>query len=83
MRCVKAPGAVLVKQYLEGAMIGGVVRELVLPVMPDDVEPGAGEITRAVGMVVPWGSGAVVQVGGPFGCIGDPSKIADTRVVSQ
>jgi hypothetical protein len=79
MRCVKAPGAVLVKQYLEGAMVG----ELVLPEMPDDVEPGAGEITRAVRMVASWGLGAAVQVGGPCGCIGEPFKITDTRTVYQ
>jgi hypothetical protein len=64
-------------------MIGGVISELLLPVMADDAEPGAGEITRAVGMVVPWGSGPVVQVGGACGCIGDSSNIADTRMVYQ
>jgi hypothetical protein len=85
MKCAAStsPLRALVEQCRHGAMIGGVVCEFVLPMMRDDVEPGAGEITRAAGMVVPWGSGAVVQVGGPFGCIGDPPKIAQTRMVSQ
>ncbi len=55
----------LVEQCLEGAMFGGVVGESVLPAVPDDVEPGAGEDSDRVGVVVSSGDGAVVQVGGP------------------
>jgi hypothetical protein len=85
MKCAAStsPLRVLVEQCRHGAMIGGVVGEFVLPVMPDDVEPGAGEDARGVGMVVSWGSGAVVQVGGPCGWIGDPSKITGTRMMYQ
>jgi hypothetical protein len=69
MRCAgsKRPVRVLVEQCLQGALIGGLVGEFVLPVMPDDAEPGAGEDARRVGMVV--------------SC--DPSKISDTRMVYQ
>jgi hypothetical protein len=69
MRCAASqrPVRVLVEQCLPGAMVGGVVGEVVFPVMPDDAEPGAGEGARAVGMVV--------------SC--DPSKISDTRTVYQ
>jgi hypothetical protein len=79
MRCVKAP----VEQCLHGTMFGGVAGGFVLPVMPYDPAPGAGEDARGVGRVVSWGSGAVVQVGAPRGCFGDPSKFTDTRMVYQ
>jgi hypothetical protein len=69
MRCAasKRLVRVLVEQCLHGAMIGGVVGEFVLPVMPDDAEPGAAEDERGVGMVL--------------SC--DPSTISDTRMVYQ
>ena len=83
MRCAPSsrPLRVLVEQCLQGAMTGGVLGDPVLPAAPNDVEPGAGEDARGVGMVVSWASGAVVQIGGPGRCIGDPSKI--TRMVYQ
>jgi hypothetical protein len=83
MRCAPSsrPLRVLVEQCLQGAMIGGVVGDPDLPEVPDGAEPGAGEDARGVGMVVSWGSDAVVQIGGPSRCIGDPSKI--TRMVYQ
>ena len=43
----------------------GVVGGVVLPAVPDDVEPCAGEDAYGVGMVVSAGDGAVVEVGGP------------------
>ena len=43
----------------------GAVGDAVLPAVPDDVEPGAGQDAHGVGMVVAAGSGAVVEVGGP------------------
>ena len=85
MRCAPSsrPVRVLVEQCLEGAMIGGVLGDPVLPEVPDGVEPGAGEDARGVGMVVSTGSRAVVQVGRQCRCIGDPCKITDTSVVHQ
>src|ERR1700757_540848 len=55
----------LVEQCLEGAMFGGVVGGVVLPAVPDDVEPGASQDADRVGVVVASGSGAVVEIGGP------------------
>jgi hypothetical protein len=49
----------------------------------DDLELGAGQDAHGMGMVVSTGSRAVVQVGRPCRCIGDPSKITDTSVVHQ
>jgi len=46
-------------------MFGGVVGGVVLPAVPDDVEPGAGQYAYGVGVVVSAGAGAVVEVGGP------------------
>jgi len=43
----------------------GVVGSVVLPAVPDDVEPCAGEDAYGVGMVVSAGDGAVVEVGCP------------------
>jgi hypothetical protein len=59
------PVLIVVEQCLEGAVFGGVVGDSVLPAVPDDVEPGAGEDTDRVGVVVSSGDGAVVKVGGP------------------
>ncbi len=64
-------------------MIGGVVGKFVLPVMPGDVEPDAGEDARGMGMVMSWGSATAIQVGGRYGGIGDRSKITDIRMVDQ
>ena len=46
-------------------MFGGVVGDSVLPAVPDDVEPGAGEDADRMGVVVSSGDGTVVEVGGP------------------
>ena len=54
-----------VQEGLQGAVFGGVVRGVVLPAAPDDVEPGAGEDADGVGVVVAAGSGSLVEVGGP------------------
>jgi hypothetical protein len=85
MRCAasRRPVWVLIERCLEGAMIGGVLGDSVLPAAPDDLEPGAGQDAHGAGMVVSTGSHAVVQVGRPCRCIGDPSKITDTSVVHQ
>ena len=53
------------EEALECAVVGGVVGDLVLPAVPDDVEPGSGEDADGVGVVVSACSGAVVEVGGP------------------
>lgn len=45
---------------LECAVLLGVVGDFVLPAVPDDVEPGAGEDAGGVGVVVTAGSDAVV-----------------------
>ena len=46
-------------------MSGGVVGDVVLPAVPDDVEPGAGQDADGVGVVVAAGAGSFVEVGGP------------------
>jgi len=56
---------VLGEDSLECAVFVGGVGEVVLPAVPDDVQPGAGEDAYGVGVVVPAGSGPVVEVGGP------------------
>jgi hypothetical protein len=53
------------QDVLECAVFGGVVADAVLPAVPDDVQPGAGEDADGVGVVVTSVTGAVVQVGGP------------------
>lgn len=50
---------------LECAVGFGVVGTVVLPAVPDDVEPGPGEDPDGVGVVVAPGSGTVVEVRGP------------------
>ncbi len=52
-------------ESLERSVSVGVVRGVVLPAVPDDVEPGAGEDSHGVWVVVSTGDGAVVEVGGP------------------
>jgi len=63
---------------LEGSVFGGVVGDAVVPAAPDDVEPGAGEDSYGVGMVVAAGDGAVVEVGGPgVGVAGVAGEVGD------
>lgn len=63
---------------LEGAVLGGVVGDVVLPAAPDDVEPGAGEDADGVGVVVSSGSGSGVEVGGPgVGVVGVAGEVDD------
>ena len=50
---------------LKGAVVLGVVGGLVLPAVPDDVQPGAGQDACGVGVVVAACSGSGVEVGGP------------------
>src|SRR5271167_2558382 len=72
------PVLILVEQCLKGPMIGGVVGDCVLPAVPDDVEPGAGEDADGVGVVVSSGSGAVVEIGGPrVGASAVAGEVAD------
>jgi hypothetical protein len=58
------PVLILAEQCLEGAMFGGVVGGSVLPAVPDDVEPGAGEDADRVGVVVAAGDRAAIEVSG-------------------
>jgi len=59
-------------------VIGGVVGGVVLPAVPDDVEPGAGEDAYGVGVVLAAGDGSVVEVGGPgVGVAGVVGEVAD------
>src|ERR1700722_7702378 len=53
------------EETLEGLVPAWVVGGSVLPAVPDDEEPGAGEDADGVGMVVAASSGSVVEVGGP------------------
>src|SRR6478609_9113882 len=55
----------ILQEALQGAVFSGVVVDSVLPAFPDHVQPGSGEDADGVGVVVPAGSCAVVQVGGP------------------
>jgi hypothetical protein len=50
---------------LEGAVLGRVVGEAVLPAVPDDVQPCSGEDADGVGMVVSAVPRSVLEVGGP------------------
>ena len=52
-------------EALKRSVSVGVVGGVVLPAVPDDVEPGAGEDSYGVGMVVAAGDGTVVEVGRP------------------
>src|SRR5215207_4465930 len=67
-----------VEDALEGVVLGGVVGGVVLPAVPDDEQPGAGEDADGVGVVVASGSGAVVEVGGPgVGVAGVSGEVGD------
>src|SRR5271166_1187866 len=63
---------------LEGSVFGGVVGGAVVPAAPDDVEPGAGQDSYGVGMVVAAGDGAVVEIGRPdVGVAGVAGEVGD------
>ena len=67
-----------VQDGLEGAVLGGVVGGVVLPAVPDDEQPGSGEDAHGVGVVVPAGAGALVEVGGPgVGVSGVGGEVGD------
>ena len=56
---------ILVAEALEGPVAGRVVGGFVLPAVPDDEQPGAGEDADGVGVVVATGPGSLVEVIGP------------------
>ena len=58
-------GGLLVQEGLQCFVSGGVVGGVVLPAVPDDVEPGSGEDAYGVGVVVSAGAGLAVEVVGP------------------
>src|SRR5512147_3050150 len=63
---------------LQGVVAGGLVGDVVLPAVPDDVEPGASEDAHGVRMVVAAGQGAPVEVGGPgVGAAAVGGEVAD------
>ena len=69
---------ILVEEPLEGAVLGRVVGGVVLPAVPDDVEPGSGEHAGGVGVVVASGAGLAVEVGGPgVGAAGVAGEVGD------
>src|SRR5579875_3172711 len=70
--------AIRLEERLEGAMLGRVVGRAVLPAVPDDEEPGAGEDADRVRVVVAAGDGAAVEVGSPgVGADGVAGEVAD------
>ncbi len=63
---------------MEGSVVVGVVGGVVLPAVPDDVEPGAGQDAYGVLVGVVAGAGAVVEVRGPgVGVTGVVGEVAD------
>ena len=59
-------------------MAGGVVGGFVLPAVPDDEQPGAGEDADGVGVVVAAGAGSLVEVVGPgAGAAGVAGEVGD------
>ena len=69
---------ILFECALQGAVSVGFVGGSVLPAVPDDVEPGAGQDADGVGVIVSSGSGSVVEVGGPgVGVAGVSGEVAD------
>src|SRR3954454_4014626 len=69
---------IFVEQALEGSVAGGVVGGVVLPAVPDHVEPGAGEDAGGVRVVFAAGDGLVVEVRGPGVCFaGVGGEVAD------
>ena len=75
---VSSRGRFEVDEALECLVLVGVVGGVVLPAVPDDVEPGAGEDADGVGVVVAAGDGAVVEVGRPgVGSAAVAGEVAD------
>jgi len=73
---------ILAEQGLERAVFGGVVGGSVLPAVPDDEQPGAGEDAGGVGVVV--AAGAIVEVIGPgAGAAGVAGEVGDSRRVAE
>lgn len=63
---------------LQSAVAGGVVGDAVLPAAPDHVQPGAGEDSGRVGVVVAPSPGPPVEVGGPgVGVVGAAGEVDD------
>ena len=75
---VSSGGFLVVQEGLQGFVLGGVVGEVVLPAVPDDVEPGSGEDAYGVGVVVSAGAGLAVEVVGPgVGAAGVSGEVGD------
>src|SRR3954471_19741044 len=72
------PGLILVEDALEGVVAVGVVGDAVVPGTPDHVDPGAGQDSDRLRMIVAAGDGALVEVGGPgVGVTGVGGEVAD------
>jgi hypothetical protein len=56
---------ILAEKLLESSVSLGIVGGVGGPALPNDVDPGAGEDSHGVGVVVAAGSGFGVEVGGP------------------
>ena len=66
------------EESLQGAVLVGVVGGVVLPAVPDDVEPGAGEDADGVGVVVSAVDRSLVEVLGPeVGAAAVAGEVAD------
>src|SRR6478736_2015190 len=75
---VSSGGLFVVQECLEGAVLSRVVADAVLPAVPDDVEPGAGQDAHGVGVVVAAGASAAVEVLGPgVGAAGVGGEVGD------
>jgi hypothetical protein len=69
---------ILAEQPLEGSVLGWVVSGVILPTVPDYVEPGAGEDAGGVGVIFAAGGGVFVELGGPgAGAAGVGGEVAD------
>src|SRR5450755_2191253 len=69
---------ILSEEPLEGPVLGGIVGGVVLPAVPDHVQPGAGEDAGGVGVVLAAGDGLVVELSGPgAGVAGVGGEVAD------
>src|SRR5688500_4334607 len=62
---IRSSGCGLVGESLRAAVEFGVVGRVVLPAAPEHADPGAGQDTGGVMVVLAGGAGAVVDVGGP------------------
>ena len=68
----------IVQEALEGAVFGRVVGGVVLPAVPDDVQPCSGQDADGMGVVVAAVSGTGVEVGGPWvGSAGVAGEVGD------